>query len=338
MFSYVTAFCLTIVLILFLRRPAIKLGLVDTPVGRKNHVGAPPLIGGLAIFIAFMLAALSSGQSLDQFYALFAAMIILVLVGLLDDLHDLSTRSRFIAQIFAALLMTSWGGVVIEDLGNLFGGGSVHLYGWAIPFTVFSVLGVINALNMIDGIDGLAGGVSLTILFFLGAIALFFGMALHASLIFILVAAVLGFLIFNMRSPWRKKASIFMGDAGSMMLGFTLVWFAVDLGKVVTPVTMVWIFAIPLMDTVRCMVRRILKRRSPFSADSEHLHHLFLQAGLSVSKTVLLIMMISILMGLIGLAGWYFKVRENVMLAAFLLIFAGYYWAICHSSRLAKKG
>ena len=337
MFSYVIAFCLTIVLIIFLKRPAIKLGLVDTPVGRKNHVGTPPLIGGLAIFIAFMLAALSSGQSLDQFYALFAAMIILVLVGLLDDLHDLSTRSRFLTQIFAALLMTSWGGVVIENLGNLFGGGSVHLYGWAIPFTVFSVLGVINALNMIDGIDGLAGGISLTILSLLGAIAIFFGMVMHTSLIFILAAAVLGFLLFNMRSPWRKKASIFMGDAGSMMLGFALVWFAVDLGRVVTPVTLVWIFAIPLMDTVRCMVRRILKRRSPFSADSEHLHHLFLRAGLSVSNTVLLIVIISILMGLIGLAGWYFKVPENVMLGIFMLIFAGYYWTACHSSRLAGK-
>ncbi len=107
--------------------------------------------------------------------------------------------------------MTSWGGVVVEDLGNLFGSGSVNLQDWAIPFTVFSVVGIINAFNMMDGADGLAGGISLLVLGLFGSIALIFGMALHATLIFTLAAAVLGFLVFNMRSPWRKQASIFMG-------------------------------------------------------------------------------------------------------------------------------
>lgn len=336
MISYVISFCAVTAVVILFRNPASRLGLVDMPGGRKEHDGATPVIGGIAMFIAFMLAALSSGQPLNQFYALFAALLILVLVGLLDDLKDLSARSRFVAQIFAALLMASWGGVVIEDLGNLFGGGSVHLQGWAIPFTVFSVIGVINALNMIDGADGLAGGVSLVVLALFAAVAWLLGMAIHATLILTLAAAVLGFLVFNMRSPWREKASIFMGDAGSMMLGFALAWFAVDLGRVITPITMVWIFAIPLMDTVSCMLRRVMKGRSPFSADREHLHHVFMRAGLSVSKAVLLIVLISFLMGFIGLAGWYYKVPEYVMFYAFALIFSIYYLAMSYAWRLAK--
>ncbi len=279
---------------------------------------------------------LAYGEPLNEFYALFAGLLILVLVGLLDDWNSLSVRSRFVAQIFAALLMTSWGGVIVEDLGNLFGGGSIHLQNWAIPFTVFSVIGIINALNMIDGADGLAGGVSLVALGLFGSVALIVGMVLHATLIFTLAGAVLGFLMFNMRSPWRKQASIFMGGAGSMMLGFALVWFAVDLSRIITPIAVVWIFAIPLMDTVSCMLRRTLKGRSPFSADREHLHHVIMRAGLSVSGTVWLIMLISFLLGLIGLAGWHYEVPEYVMFYTFMLLFASYYFGMSHAWKLAK--
>ncbi len=166
---------------------------------------------------------------------------------------------------------------------------------------------------MLDGADGLAGGVSLVALGLFGSVALIPGLVLDAMLIFTLAGAVFGFLLFNMRTPWRKQASIFMGDAGSMMLGFALVWFAVDLSQIITPVAVVWIFAIPLMDTVSCMLRRILKGRSPFAADREHLHRVFMRAGLSVSGAVWLIILLSFLMGLVGLAGWYYAVLEYVM-------------------------
>ncbi len=121
-----------------------------------------------------------------------------------------------------------------------------------------------------------------------------------------------------------------------MMLGFALVWFAVDLSRIITPVAVVWIFAIPLMDTVSSMLRRILKGRSPFSADREHLHHVFKRAGLSVSGAVWLIMLISFLMGLTGLAGWYYAVPEYVMFYAFTLLFAGYYFGMSHAWKLAR--
>jgi len=333
---YILAFFATILLILIFRKPAERLRLVDRPGGRKNHDGSVPIIGGMAMFVAFVFAALASEQPLREFSPLFAGLLILVLVGLLDDFNNLSARSRIVAQIFVALLMTSWGGVVVEDLGNLFGGGSVHLQDWAIPFTVFSVIGIINAFNMMDGADGLAGGVSLAPLSLFGSVALFFGMVSQATLIFTLAGAVLGFLVFNMRSPWRTQASIFMGDAGSMMLGFALVWFAVDLSRIITPIAVVWIFAIPLMDASSCILRRILKGRSPFSADREHLHHVIMRAGLSASEAVLLIVLISFLLSLIGMAGWYYEVPEYLMFYTFMLLCAGYYFGMSHAWKVAK--
>ncbi len=334
------AFVSTIVFILLFRKHAERLGLVDVPGGRKNHEGAVPVIGGIAIFVAFIFSSFACGQPLDSFHSFFVNLLLLTVVGTLDDLHDLSARTRFLAQIVAALLMTSWGGVFIDDLGNLFGNGTVHLHNWAIPFTVFCVLGVINAFNMIDGVDGLAGGLVFIALALFGSTALLAGLTIHATLIFLLASAVLGFLVFNMRAPWRSKAAVFMGDAGSMMLGYALARFAVDLtdsdSRAITPITAVWILAVPLMDTVNTMVRRMLKGRSPFSADREHLHHIFLRAGYSVSRTVVMILSVSLLLGLVGLAGWHYGVPEYMMFYAFLLLFALYSFAMSHAWKVMK--
>lgn len=335
------AFFSAIIFILLFRKHAERLGLVDIPGGRKNHDGAVPFIGGIAIFTAFILSSLACAQPLDGFHSFFVNLLLLVVVGTLDDLHDLSARTRFFAQIVVALLMTSWGGVFISDLGDLFGGGSVNLYNWAIPFTVFCVIGVINAFNMIDGIDGLAGGLALIALLLFGYAALLSGLMVHATLLFLLASAVLGFLALNMRSPWRSKAAVFMGDAGSMMLGYALARFAVDLTassgvRALTPITAVWILAVPLMDTVNTMLRRMLKGRSPFSADREHLHHIFERAGYSVTRTVAIILSVSLLLGLIGLAGWYYRIPEYIMFYAFLLLFALYSFAMNHAWKVMK--
>lgn len=339
MINLVTFF-LTIIFILLFRKHAVRLGLVDVPGGRKNHEGVVPVIGGTAITVAFIFSSLACGQPLDGFHSFFVSLLLLVVVGTLDDLHDLSARSRFFAQIAAALLMASWGGVFIDDLGNLFGNGPVYLHNWAIPFTVFCVIGVINAFNMIDGVDGLAGGLAFIALVLFGCAAMLAGLTIHSTLIFLLASAVLGFLMFNMRSPWRSTAAVFLGDAGSMMLGFAMVWFAVDLtdsdSEALTPITVVWIIAVPLMDTVNTMLRRTLKGRSPFSADHEHLHHIFLRAGYSVSSTVVMILLVSLLLGLIGLAGWHYGVPEYMMLYAFLLLFALYSLAMRHAWKVMK--
>jgi len=284
------AFVVTLVLVYLARPLAMRIGLVDISKGHKNHDGEVPLIGGIAMFCGFLFAALTLNISLTDFRSFFAAAGLLVVVGVLDDFHELSTRARFIAQIIAALLMAMWGGMVLWDFGDLSFVGIIELGMFAVPITVFCTVGVINALNMSDGLDGLAGGLcSVT----LGAMAYLAWQAnrlddLHVLLV--LLAAVVGFLVLNVRTPWRKRAGVFMGDAGSMFLGFALVWFLIGLSqgeqRAFPPVTALWIFALPLLDTGCIMLRRIRKGQSPFPADREQFHHILQLAGDSVAQSV----------------------------------------------------
>jgi UDP-GlcNAc:undecaprenyl-phosphate GlcNAc-1-phosphate transferase len=204
--------------------------------------------------------------------------------------------------------------------------------------TVFAVLGVINAMNMIDGADGLASGLALIALLAFAAI-LSADAGLGGTLLPALVAAVAGFMVFSLRTPWRKRASVFIGDAGSMLLGFALAWYAVDLASVrdaMTPITAVWILAIPLMDTVSLMVRRMLKGVSPFAADREHLHHILQRVGFTHGQTVAILLGISLLLSAIGVAGWRLGVPEYAMFYAFMALFALYLYGVLHAWKLMK--
>jgi UDP-GlcNAc:undecaprenyl-phosphate GlcNAc-1-phosphate transferase len=326
------AFLATMAFIFFLKSPAIHWRLVDYPGGRKTHENAVPLIGGVAIFCGFFLSVLIHGRFWNMHPSLFFACLLLVVVGVADDRHDLSARSRFAAQLLAAVLMTSWGGLYLGSLGDVFGFGIVHLHDWSIPFTVFCVVGVINALNMTDGVDGLAGGLSLLSLALFACVAFLSGMVSQFSLLLMLAGSLAGFLGFNFRHPWRSEAAIFLGDAGSMMLGFLLVWFSVALTQgerpAMSPMVAVWMIAVPLLDTVSIMIRRILHGRSPFAADREHLHHLLLFAGLPVGWVVGFILALAALLGAVGLVGWQLKVPDMAMFYGFIGVFVFYYSAL----------
>jgi UDP-GlcNAc:undecaprenyl-phosphate GlcNAc-1-phosphate transferase len=334
------AFSLTIVFIKAFYQPAIAIGLIDAPCGRKTHSGTVPLIGGLAVFSAICLSAILHGQLFDEFRLFFASLFILVSIGILDDIYTLSPRSRFLAQIIAALLMIFPGQVCLSNLGNLLGFGDIILHGFSVPFTVFCVVGVVNAINMIDGIDGLAGGVVLIVLALFGSAALITGIGSYAILIYLLASAVLAFTAFNMRLPWRPKAVVFLGDAGSTMLGFSIAWIAIFLTSQgessLSPIAGVWIVGVPVVDTLSIILRRLLKGRSPFSADREHIHHILQHVGFSHTQTLLLILAVELAMGLTGLAGWYLGIPEYVMFYAFILVFIAYSWSIQHAWRTMK--
>lgn len=331
--ALLTAIIATAVLIHLLSPLARRIGLVDAPRGHKTHEGEVPLVGGLAMFCGFLFAVLIPQIPLTELRPLFAGSALLVIVGVLDDFHELAPNSRFVAQIGAGLLMVLWGGIALEDLGQLIGPEITTLGTWGIPFTIFSVVGVVNALNMLDGMDGLAGGLSLIVFSLLALTAFQSGDTANAIVLFLLAAVVFAFLLFNLRLPRRTKALVFMGDAGSMFLGFAMAWFLIDLSQpqvrtevaVITPVTALWILALPLMDTVRIMLRRILGGRSPLVADREHLHHLLGRLGLGVTGCVTLILTLTALLAVTGLWAQSRGIPEHQMFAAFLALFAIYF-------------
>lgn len=321
------AVCCTL---LYLLRPvALRIGLVDEPGERKTHAGTVPLVGGVAIFGGFALAALTLDVGLMEYRSFFAAAGILVVVGVLDDLHELSSQARFGAQIAAALLMALWGGVLLNDLGNLGAGARVFpLAGWTIVFTVFATVGVINALNMSDGLDGLAGGLSLIALLSLAYVAAEAGRATDCALLLTLAAAVAGFLVLNLRLPWRPRALVFMGDAGSMFLGFALTWFFISMSqgeaRAMAPVVALWLFLVPLFDTVWLILWRFSQGRSPTSSDVGHLHHVLQMAGFRPATSAWIILTIAVLGALVGVVGPRIGAAESTMFYLFLALFAVY--------------
>ncbi|MDP6436360.1 MAG: MraY family glycosyltransferase [Gammaproteobacteria bacterium] len=344
----ILAFAATAVLIILLRPLAIAVGLVDVPSRRKTHSGDIPLIGGMAIFVG-SLVALATQSSLGQtgviistpLPAFFAAAFVLILVGAWDDYADLPPVIRFLAQIVACLIMIFGGNTVLTDVGQLNIDGSVFNLGWmAVPFTVFACLGVINAMNMCDGLDGLSGSLALIALLGLGIANTLWGSAGHQHLIVVFAACVISFLMFNLRTLWRPKAWVFLGDAGSMLLGLTLSWLAICLSqgeeRVISPAAALWFLMLPVYDAVAMMVRRLLKRQSPFRADREHLHHIFLMAGFSVGESVTLMSGIAVAGVVIGLGGVYLEIADSVLAAIFLVGGILYYWVIRRAWRVMR--
>jgi UDP-GlcNAc:undecaprenyl-phosphate GlcNAc-1-phosphate transferase len=204
---------------------------------------------------------------------------------------------------------------------------------------VFATVGVINALNMSDGVDGLASGYTVVALF--GLIYLVWGNVTYASeqtLLLLLAAAVLGFMLLNVRSPWCGKAKVFMGDSGSMFLGFALAVAFIHLSqgdtKIMAPVTALWLFALPLMDTVSIIVRRKKKKQSAFEPGQDHIHHILQRADFSVCQIVTMGWATSIVLAIIGIVGYRFGVHDGIMFAGFMSMYFFYHYMI---SRALKK-
>jgi UDP-GlcNAc:undecaprenyl-phosphate GlcNAc-1-phosphate transferase len=343
------AFALTATLIVLLRPLAIAVGLVDIPSGRKNHSGSIPLIGGIAIFVAALIASVSlyffetgmHASSSASLVAFFTAGFLLVVVGAWDDYQDLPAIARFLAQISASLIMIFSGGVVLTDLGALSLSGGLLSLGWiGIPFTVFACLGIINAMNMCDGLDGLSGGIALIALLGLGIANSLGGSVGNQHLIVVFTACVAGFLVFNLRTLWRSKAWVFLGDAGSMLLGLALVWISISLSqgeaRVISPAVALWFLMLPIYDAVSMMLRRLLRRRSPFRADREHLHHIFLMAGFSVAETVTLMCGIAVAGVVVGLFGMLLNVPDIWLASAFTVGGLLHYWTISRAWRVMR--
>ncbi len=284
-------------------------------------------MGGVSIWIgliiAFFITHVILHVQLAGYSGYFMGASMLVGVGLLDDLFELSAWTRLVAQAGVVLVTVYLGNAMLVDLGNIWGTGVVHTGNWAVPFTVICMVGVINAFNMLDGATGLAGGVALAALFYFLMFA--FDTGRHdLSIAIMLFAAVLtGFLICNIRNPWRRELT-FLGDAGSMLLGFTLAWCAIRSSqapaKAIIPASTLWFLGLPLLETMSIILRRIMHRRSPIRGGRDHLHHLLQAYGWSEKMTVLGEVIIALIFGGIGYFGWYYHVESQILSVGFIVI------------------
>lgn len=325
-YTLLFAVAASLLTILLLRPVAPTLNLLDIPHGRKQHTGSVPLIGGLAIYLSLLLV-LANQVSTDitlGYYLACAAMI--VILGAFDDALDLSVKLRLAVQLIVGLAMIYSLDLHISNLGNIFGLGQVQLGIFGIPFTLIAVIAAINAFNMTDGIDGLAGLLSMVSFGSISVFMLLWGQASQALLPLVFIAALLPYLAFNL--GWIKHKKIFMGDAGSMLIGLSVIWLLLIATQSETasfrPVTALWLIAVPLMDMVAIMLRRVLKGQSPFQADREHLHHISLRLGLNSRESLILITALAWVFACIGIIGEYLLVPEVAMLALFFLVFALY--------------
>lgn len=334
---------LTALLIVWLRRPALRIGLVDHPGGRKRHGDIVPLTGGVAIALGTVITLALSAHRMGDYQVLFVAALVLVAIGVLDDIGEVSPRTKLGAQVFAAVLMTSWGNHFLTNLGDILARGPIELANWSIPLTVFATVAVINGINMFDGLDGLAGGLVLGILGYFALFAWLVPDAAALKLLLVLAGAVAGFLIFNAPSPLRGRRRVFMGDAGSLVLGFVVVWFTIDLthrsdpaATTVPPVVMLWVVAIVLFDVFTVTVRRVLRRRDPAAPDRAHLHHLLLRRGLSGGQATLIIVGANVALGGIGTTGWLLGLSEPVLFAGFIICGLAYLAAFMYPARFLR--
>ena len=298
------SFFITLASFPFLNVLARKLGIVDKPGGRKTHHEATPLTGGIAIGIGMISMYFFSHDIFMQYWELLFAGALLMIIGFLDDIYDLSILIRLFFQTMAALIAIYGGDVRIETLGDILFLGEINLGILSVPITLFAILTGINALNLCDGVDGLAGGIVLIPLSFLAFLAFHFELRSEFILISYLVSTVCGFLMMNFRFPWRKQARVFLGDAGSTVLGFLLACLLIKASQgsqaFIEPVSALWLFAVPLIDTASVIIKRLIGKRGIFSASRDHLHHLLLTAGLGVTQAVIAIYAITFMAGFIA--------------------------------------
>lgn len=327
----INSLLLSIVLISSMIKVAPVVGLVDLPSGRKQHSGSVPLVGS-ALFVAFAAALILANPRPAAIAGLLSGLTLLVVTGILDDLYDMRASFKMVAQVISVCLMIIPDQMVISHLG-LSPGEPAMALGLAIPLTVFGLVGFINAMNMMDGVDGLAGTQSIVALLWFAVMAILIDSPGDLSLSLLGSFCVLGFLGYNLRHPWRERAAAFLGDAGSMMLGAIIGYLAIALSqhavaRPLSPVAALWVCSLPTIDTLSLIVRRTASGVSPFSADRRHLHHLLLDSGLSVRQVVATMAFASLVLGGIGVAGWYVGIPDPVLLMGLIVPVGLHSWFV----------
>ena len=286
-------FLFVVLIMPIIMKVATHINALDEPNERKVHKKPMPRLGGLGIFSGFLLGYMLFCSQTPQMISILIGSFILIIVGMIDDINPIKPLSKFIGQLVAAIIVFCYGNVIMQDISAY--GLYLNFGIFAKPVTIIFILGIINCLNLIDGLDGLAGGIAtiffITISIIISIMGIYNG--LDASLSLIMIGATLGFLIYNFH-----PAKIFMGDSGSMFLGYIIAVISLLGFKNVTVTSFlvpVLILAIPILDTFFAIIRRLLKKESFAKADKEHFHHQILKRAGNQTKTVLIIYLIQIL-------------------------------------------
>ena len=283
-FPFMLAMFVSFVLTPHIKKLAFKIGAVDKPDNRKVHKRIMPRLGGLAIYIAFMIAVIAGMEMSWDVFGILLGGTVIVALGVADDVYQLPAKVKLLGQIVAAVILVAFD-IRIEWVNNPFG-GYFYLDMLSIPFTIFWVISFINVVNLIDGLDGLAAGVSAIASLTIILVAIQMGYFHVAVLTAALAGAIIGFIRYNF-----NPATIFMGDTGSMFIGYILAAISVY-GAVKTAATIALIvpaiaLGLPILDTAFAIMRRYVNGRPIFQPDKGHLHHRLLATGMSHKETVL---------------------------------------------------
>lgn len=322
-----------------MRRVAFRYGLVDKPSARKQHSGDIPFIGGIAIFVTIYFLGLAEPAFLPYQDAYFISSAILIGVGTLDDKYDIPAKYRLVMLLGLSFWLVNYQSVELKNLGDLLGLGSVIIEDHSLLLTTLAIIGCVTAFNMIDGADGLLGGVSSVSFAALGLLFYLAGETLLALFCLLFVIAMVPYLVCNLELLRKQHHKVFMGDAGTFFVGFTIIWLLTygsqNLNEhnnqpIINAATALWIIALPLMDMAMVMIRRIRKKQSPFSADRLHLHHIFQRMGMSKKAMLAVLVLFSAATTAIGVLGQLLDVAEHIMFYLFLLMFACYVVSMNH--------
>ncbi len=344
---FILVFFISAVSILLLTPFAVKFGLVDVPNSeRKFHNGNIPLIGGVSVYAGLVMgiSLFITPDSSSLTYLVCSSII--VALGVADDVKNLSPGLRLFVQTVVAALMCAGSGMYIHYLGTMFGTSAVDMGALGYVVTAFAVLAAINAFNMIDGIDGLLGISSLVTFVGMGILFSLNDDMTNMKLTLILSGALIPYLVANLAGGVQEKdkriVKIFMGDTGSMLIGFTVVWLLIQGtqptqdGSVnsntisFSAATALWLIAFPLMDMARVIVERAVRGQSPLKADRTHLHHILLQSGDSKQSALLKISTLSAFFAATGIAMHVSGFQEVTIFLTFLAAFALYTVRVRH--------
>ena len=313
---------------------ANRLKLLDYPGGRKRHLNPTPVIGGICIYIGFTTALLSDIVLFSNAFYFWFFSTFIVLMGVVDDRHEATARTRLIIQTTVTFGLVFFAGTQLVNLGGLIVNQPIILGWFAIPVSILFIVSFLNAMNMLDGIDGLVGGIALGEGLLLWVLSAQVGSPIQGILL-IFIVLVVCFLFFNVSFRKGKKAKIFLGDAGSTFIAFFIIWAAISLSQQthvssIKPITVLWCVLFPFMDLVTVCVIRYREGKPCTLAGHDHIHHILMRRGISPIGVTFRLSLFSLGIGLMGLLFKLLSMPENAQFFVMVSLVVGYAIQVNH--------